>query len=196
MFHQGRGRARAYHVIPLALRTRYVGDAGIAQFLADATGAGSPVAAALAHAQPAGPCGVFPGTDSWTDRPYADGVVLIGDAAGHNDPGIGCGLSIALRDARIVRDLVLAGARRAGDFAAYGVERFERLRRLRLIADLVSAATIEAGNGRAARRRHFAEAMTSMDTAIFPLVLGMFTGPETIPAHRVDEAVLIRMRAT
>jgi flavin-dependent dehydrogenase len=39
--------------------------------------------------------------------------VLIGDAAGHNDPIIGDGLPIALRDARIVRDLVLDGARDA-----------------------------------------------------------------------------------
>jgi menaquinone-9 beta-reductase len=62
--------------------------------------------------------------------------VLIGDAAGHNDPGIGCGLSVAMRDARRVRDLVLAGARSADDFVPYGAERFERIRRLRLIGDL------------------------------------------------------------
>lgn len=195
VFHQGGGRARAYHVVPLALRTRYVGDSGGARFLADATAPGSPVAGALAHALPAGPCGVFPGTDSWTDRHYADGVVLIGDAAGHSDPGIGCGLSIALRDARIVRDLVLAGARRAGDFAPYGVERVERLRRLRLIAELVSAATVDAGAGRAVRRRRFAEAMATMDSGICQLVLGMFAGPETIAADLVDDVVLDHMRA-
>ncbi len=64
LLHQGAGRARAYHVVPLALRTRYVGDGGNARFLADATATGSPIAAALAHARPAGPCGVFPGTDN------------------------------------------------------------------------------------------------------------------------------------
>ncbi len=119
----------------------------------------------------------------------------IGDAAGHNDPGIGCGLSIALRDARIVRDLVLTGARHAGDFAPYGVERVERLRRLRLIADLVSAATVEADAGRATRRRRFAGAMARMDSGICRLMLGMFAGPETIAADLVDDVVLDRMRA-
>ena len=38
--------------------------------------------------------------------PFVPGVVLIGDAAGHDDPIIGQGLSIAYRDVRIVRDLM------------------------------------------------------------------------------------------
>ena len=73
---------------------------------------------ALATARPAGPTAAFSGTDTWTDRPYADGVVLVGDAAGHNDPTAGCGLSIALRDARIVRELIVAGANTAEHFAS------------------------------------------------------------------------------
>jgi 2-polyprenyl-6-methoxyphenol hydroxylase-like FAD-dependent oxidoreductase len=35
-------------------------------------------------------------------------VVLIGDAAGASDPTYGCGLSLALRDARLLRDQLLA----------------------------------------------------------------------------------------
>lgn len=195
LLRQRGGRARAYHVVPLDQRKRYLGDGGTQRFLADASAPGSPLAAALADARPAGPCGAVPGTDTWTDTPYADGVVLIGDAAGHNDPGVGCGLSIAMRDARSVRDLVLAGARCAADFAPYGAERFERLRRLRLIGDLIAAASVEAGADRPARRSHFARALASMDANIFPLVLGMFAGPETIPAHLVGDAVLARIRA-
>ena len=65
----------------------------------------------VARATPAGPCATYPGDDTWTSQPYVDGAVLIGDAAGHNDPIIGQGLSIAMRDARTVRDLVLDGAR-------------------------------------------------------------------------------------
>jgi 2-polyprenyl-6-methoxyphenol hydroxylase-like FAD-dependent oxidoreductase len=195
LLHQGGGRARAYQVVPLAHQARYLGDTACARFLADASAPGSPLAEALAGARPAGPCGVFPGTDTWTDQPYAEGVVLIGDAAGHNDPGIGCGLSIAMRDARTVRDLVLANARRAADFAPYGAERSERLRRLRLIGDLTAAATVEGGEGRTVRRRRFAHAIATKDSEIFPLVLGMFAGPETIPARLVNEAVLERIRA-
>ena len=195
LLRQGRGRARAYHIVPPAHRTRYAGEGGLERFLADATASGSPLAPMLTNARTAGPCGVVPGTDTWTDRPYADGVVLIGDAAGHNDPGAGCGLSIAMRDARLVRDLVLAGARRAEDFAPYGAERLERMRRLRLIGDVVAAATVESDENRSTRRRHFAQAMATMDAEISPLVLGMFAGPETIPAHLANEAVLQRIRS-
>lgn len=194
LIHQGGGRARAYHIVPPEHRTRYAGSGGTARFLADATAPGSPLASALAHAQPAGPCGAIPGSDTWTAQPCADGVVLIGDAAGHNDPSVGCGLSIAMRDARIVRDLILAGACRTADFASYGAERFERMRRLRLIGELIATASVEQGENRSKRRRYFANAMATMDANIFPLVLGMFAGPETIPAHLVSEAVLERIR--
>lgn len=36
------------------------------------------------------------------------GVVLIGDAAGYNDPVLGQGLSIAVRDVRFVAEALLA----------------------------------------------------------------------------------------
>ena len=194
LIRQCNGRARAYHIVPPEHRARYAGEGGAALFLADACAPGSPLVTVLADAKPIGPCGAIPGTDTWTDKPYADGVVLIGDAAGHNDPSVGCGLSIAMRDARMVRDLVLAGACRADDFAPYGAERFERLRRLRLIGDLIAAATVQGGDNRTARRKHFAQAMATKDAAIFPLMLGMFAGPETIPARLVNEAVLDRFR--
>lgn len=195
LINLGGGRARAYHIVPLAQRTRYAGAGGAARFIADARAPGSPLAEVLAQARPAGPCGAIAGTDSWTERPYAPGVVLIGDAAGHNDPTVGCGLSIAMRDARIVRDIILAGAHDAEDFAPYGVERLERMRRLRLIGDLIAAATVEPGANRPQRRQHFAQAVATRDPEIFPLISGMFAGPQTIPAALVNPAVLGRIRA-
>ena len=192
--HQGGGRARAYHVVPPALRVRYAGEAGAARFIADLADAGvEELAAAVAGARPAGPSAAVAGTDTWTDEPCVDGVVLVGDAAGHSDPAIGCGLSIALRDVRLVRDLVLAGARTAADFAPYGEERRERMRRLRLISRLVIGAcvdpAVDPGGDRSARRRALARAMATFDPAVFPLLLAMFIGPETIPAElAVDTA--------
>ncbi|MGC4104767.1 MAG: NAD(P)/FAD-dependent oxidoreductase [Thermomicrobiales bacterium] len=55
-----------------------------------------------------GPAGFFPNADIVVDRTFADGVVLIGDAAGANDPSQGHGLALAFRDVRALRDLVAA----------------------------------------------------------------------------------------
>lgn len=195
MFHQGHGQARAYHVIASDQRHRYAGSDRVARFIDDATRTRVPWAGQLTTAHAAGPCAAFAGTDTWTEHPFADGVVLIGDAAGHNDPTAGCGLSIAMRDVRIVRDLIVAGARRAEHFVPYGVERVERMRRLRLIAALINVASVEPAPNRSARRALFAEAMATMDPQIFGLMLGMFVGPEAIAAHLVDWTVLERLRA-
>lgn len=46
--------------------------------------------------------------------------------------------SVAMRDARLVRDLILNGARHSFDFESYGTERMERMRRLRNLADVVN----------------------------------------------------------
>src|ERR1700679_3172387 len=63
-----------------------------------------PLSEHLANGTPSGPCNSYGNEDTWTDVPYVPGVVLIGDAAGHNDPIIGQGLWIGYRDVRIVRD--------------------------------------------------------------------------------------------
>lgn len=58
-------------------------------------------------AELSGPLGSFEGADVWVDHPYKDGVALIGDAAAANDPCFGCGLSLTLRDVRVLRDALL-----------------------------------------------------------------------------------------
>src|SRR5205814_2105511 len=120
------------------------------RFLTACRQAAYPWSEQVAAGTPAGPCATYPGDDTWTDAPYTDGVVLIGDAAGHNDPIVGQGLSIAMRDARMVRDLVLDGARTAEAFAPYGAERFSRMERLRLVADIIAAAQAEDADNRPA----------------------------------------------
>ncbi len=56
--------------------------------------------------RPAGPTGFFPNADIVSDVIAGDGVVLIGDAAGANDPSQGHGLSLVFRDVRELRDLL------------------------------------------------------------------------------------------
>jgi 2-polyprenyl-6-methoxyphenol hydroxylase-like FAD-dependent oxidoreductase len=194
MFHQGGGRARLYVCVGRSGQRRFAGPGAVARFLAAWRPGCYPLSELVAAGSPAGPCATYPGDDTWTDTPFADGVVLVGDAAGYNDPIVGQGLSIALRDARIVRDLILDGARQPADFAPYGRERSERMRRLRLIADVVSVTFAEDADNRVARRAFLGEKMASMDAEVFPLVVGFMTGPETIPGQLVHPEILDRIR--
>ena len=121
-------------------------------------------------------------------------VVLIGDAAGHNDPIIGQGLSIAYRDVRIVRDLMLENRSWTPDlFQPYAEERRERMRRLRLTASTFSILSVEFGDRARARRAKVREERLRGN---FPDVSpAAFIGPEVLPAEMFDEATLDRLRA-
>jgi 2-polyprenyl-6-methoxyphenol hydroxylase-like FAD-dependent oxidoreductase len=194
LFHQGHGRARAYLVVGKSGQHRFSGRDATDKFLGAVALRTFPWGDSVARGTPAGPCATYPGDDTWTERPFADGVVLVGDAAGWNDPIIGEGLSIAMRDARIVRDLILEGATRATDFAPYGEERVERMRRLRLFADVVSVTFAEDAGNRPARRAWVGERMATMDPELFPLFAGILAGPESAPAELIDDAILDRIR--
>jgi 2-polyprenyl-6-methoxyphenol hydroxylase-like FAD-dependent oxidoreductase len=195
LFHQGHGRARVYLATGTSGQHRFAGRNATARFLEALRLERYPHADIVASATPAGPCATYPGDDTWTADPYRDGVVLIGDAAGYNDPIVGEGLSIAMRDARIVRDLILDGARTAEDFRPYGEERLERMRRLRLVADVISVVSIEDGGNRRARRQWLGEKRSTADPEVIPLLNGAFLGPETIPDGVTDERILDRIRA-
>jgi 2-polyprenyl-6-methoxyphenol hydroxylase-like FAD-dependent oxidoreductase len=194
VFHQRAGRARVYLCTGSSRQHRFSGRTGTEQFLAACNLSCYPWSEQVMTATPAGPCATYAGDDTWTDAPFADGVVLIGDAAGYNDPIIGQGLSIALRDARVVRDLILDGARQGTAFAPYGEERSSRMERLRFIADVIAVAQAEDADNRSARRAMFAEKMAAMDPEIFPLLLGAFAGPETVPGELLDPGILERLR--
>jgi 2-polyprenyl-6-methoxyphenol hydroxylase-like FAD-dependent oxidoreductase len=176
------------------MQHRFAGQDSVAKFMAAWNPSCYPGTEQVAKSTPAGPCATYPGDDTWADVPFAPGVVLIGDAAGYNDPIIGQGLSIAMRDARIVRDLVLDGARQAADFAPYAAERIERMRRLRFGADLMSAVQAEECDNLNARRQLLAEKMGSMDPEVFPIMIGLFAGPETIPGELVDDRIIDSLR--
>jgi 2-polyprenyl-6-methoxyphenol hydroxylase-like FAD-dependent oxidoreductase len=195
MFHQGDGRARAYVCPGLSGQHRFSGPNGTKEFLAACNMACYPWSEQVVNATPIGPCATYPGDDTWTDAPYADGVVLIGDSAGHNDPVVGQGLSIALRDARIVRDLVLNGARTSDAFSSYGAERLGRMERLRLIADVIAVSQAEDAENRSARRAFFLERIVSFDPEIMTMMMGAFGGPETVPDEAIDWGLLDRIRA-
>lgn len=195
LLHQGGGRARAYHVVPLDDRARYAGVGGADALLADLRAGRPEVRELLSNATLAGPCASFQNIESWTDLPARGSVVLVGDAAGQSDPAIGCGLSVAMRDVCTVRDLILAGANTATDFASYGAQRADLLRRLRLIARVMIASVVAPGDDRSARRAWLRSAVAAMDPDVFPLIVGMFAGPESIPTSLVEAGVSPRSLA-
>ena len=156
VFPQGATKVRLYLCYGFEGRARYTGPDRQSNLLATFRSLEClPYRDAIGAARPIGPFNSFSNEDHWTDDPTAPGVVLIGDAAGHNDPIIGQGLSIALRDARIVSDIVRPGAFTREAFRPYLEERAERMRRLRITARLAATVRAEFNAGYAFQRREF-----------------------------------------
>lgn len=195
LFHQGGGRARAYLIPGLSGQHRFAGREATQNFLDAWDFDCFPYSKSIAAGTPAGPCKTYPGDDTWTASPYAPGVVLIGDAAGHNDPIIGQGLSIAMRDARMVRDLVIDGARSPDAFESYGAERVARMKRLRFIADVMSVANSEDAANRRARRDLFASMLANQDPRFLTLLIGAFAEPMSVTDDQIDDSLLAFIRA-
>lgn len=70
-----------------------------------------------------GPVGFFANANIVVERPDMADVVLIGDAAGANDPCQGHGVSLAFHDVRVLRDLFESGMDWAEIPAAFNTER-------------------------------------------------------------------------
>ena len=103
----GRGRSRAYVAYQEGAEFRLQGNENVSRFIEEAKRAES-VATYFESAKPIGPLASFRCGDFWVDHPYKDGVVLIGDAAATTDPAFGQGLSLTVRDVRVLRDHLLS----------------------------------------------------------------------------------------
>ncbi len=187
-FPQGGGRVRVYGGYALDQRKRFSGDDGARLFLDSFRMTSSPNNSHLVGATPAGPLFSYFNNDSWTDTPFAPGVVLIGDAAGWNDPIIGLGLSITYRDVRIVSD-ILKGTDDWSpvSFAPYAEERAERMRRLRFSASLQAALDMEFGDAARERRRRYHEA-SAADPSLGLHSFAVMAGPEVVPPEAFTDA--------
>jgi 2-polyprenyl-6-methoxyphenol hydroxylase-like FAD-dependent oxidoreductase len=190
-FRQHDGLVRMYLGVGESGRHRFAGPGGASAFLDACVVDCVPFSDRLAAGEIAGPCATYPGTESWCDRPFGDGAVLVGDAAGHNNPVIGQGLSIAMRDARTVRDALRGGEWR--DFSEYAAERVERMRRLRLAADIIGAVYSEDTEHRSARHGRLGELQQS-DERMFSVVASVHGGPEVFPGEVFDPELLDLVR--
>jgi 2-polyprenyl-6-methoxyphenol hydroxylase-like FAD-dependent oxidoreductase len=190
---QGAGRARLYLLYPVDQRRRFAGPTGWRAFLGSFPFACLPESECIARATPAGPCASYPMNDTWTDHPIADGLALIGDAAGYSDPHIAQGLSIALRDVRILSELLLAGEDWSqAALRPYVEERAERMRRLRFCNAVATALRGEFGPEARERRRRARQLMQAEPK------LGLWrraylAGPESVPESAFDERVCERL---
>ena len=191
-FPQGNGRVRLYLGLPNSARSTFTGPSGPANFINAFRFDSLPGSEHVSRATVAGPCAAYPGDDTWTDEPFAEGVVLVGDAAGYSDPTIGQGLSIAMRDVRLVADALLGTTDWGpGLFASYAEERRERMRRLRASAELIGRLhVIDDPDACAIRRRAFPKAMS--DPALLMLMVAPIAGPDLAPAGAFEPGVVDR----
>lgn len=188
VFPQGQGRARLYFCYGLDQATRFSGADKERKFLEAFRLSCLPESDLFASAQPAGPCHGYPNADSWIETPLAPGIVLIGDAAGHNDPTIGQGLAIAFRDARLVAEALLSNAGwTTNTFMPYAEERRERMKRLRFVAKQISILGAEFTQEARLRRRRVAERMAA-DPNLRVFILPQLKGPYGVPEHVFDLA--------
>jgi 2-polyprenyl-6-methoxyphenol hydroxylase-like FAD-dependent oxidoreductase len=117
---QGRGCTRAYFAYPSTWEYRIQGKDKVPLLLRESAKSTPFLADAYANARDVGPLASFDTNDSWVDHPYKDGVALIGDAAATSDPCFGQGMSLTMRDVRVLRDSLIANSDwdRAGHFYA------------------------------------------------------------------------------
>lgn len=189
-FPQGEGRVRLYLGFGLDQPRLVSGPEGPTRFLEQfAALTCVPYGDALADATPVSPCATYPNEATWLQDPTAAaGVVFIADAAGWDDPITGQGLSVTLRDVRVLSDLLLADEDwSASMLQPFVKERAERMRRLRFASTFTSVLYNEFGPEADARRIDFAE-RNAADRTLGAGRYAAFVGPEVLPAEAFSQA--------
>jgi 2-polyprenyl-6-methoxyphenol hydroxylase-like FAD-dependent oxidoreductase len=182
IFPQGKDLVRLYACYDFADKAKFTGpgkqDRALQAFRLNCL----PLADAILAGTPIGPFYSYSNEDHWVDDPTAPGVVLIGDAAGHNDPVTGQGVSITARDVRLVSDILLSnkGSWTRDDFRPYVEERRERMRRLRIAGRLAAKVRVEFGPDARNRRARVAQRFAAGQLSPLPATL---IGPERLPAE-------------
>jgi 2-polyprenyl-6-methoxyphenol hydroxylase-like FAD-dependent oxidoreductase len=177
MFPQGDGRAR-YYFGARSSEQKTAGDKDIPRFIEESIKAGMP-REYFEGAQPAGPLAAFSGADSWVDHPYREGVALLGDAAAQSDQTWGQGMAMTFRDARILRDALLASDDWDGAGNAYAAEHSRHFDALHTVEGWFTALMMEPGSEADARRAR-ALPVLAMDQS--RLHDAFFSGPDYAPA--------------
>jgi 2-polyprenyl-6-methoxyphenol hydroxylase-like FAD-dependent oxidoreductase len=179
-FPQQGGQSRLYFCFPTDQQSRFAGAEGPRRFLDACRLECLEPVARWWTARPAGPCGTFPGEDSRVSHPLVEGVVLIGDAAGYENPLQGQGLSMALQDVYDLSEVLLAAKLPQANLEAYAERRTARKR----LVDLGTVLEVWTNEGcvvqdpeERAARNEFIEG----DEVLTALQLCFMTGIESLP---------------
>ncbi|MBY8889355.1 FAD-dependent monooxygenase [Streptomyces sp. PTM05] len=197
VFPRAGAQARLYLLHDPAQKGRFSGPNRHAEFLEAFRFSCIPNSEMFAAATPSASCAFYPMNDSWTDTPpYTEGAVLIGDAAGWTDPVIGQGLSIALRDARMIWDILRTSTdwSDADTFGSYGHERRVRMARLRISANVRTTINMTFTPEGAARRKAYAAAWPT-DEVLAGSRIATFKGPFNVPGESFEPEVIERIFA-
>jgi len=98
------------------------GKNAIADFVSANIAAGAPTNWYASDFRVAGPLASYDAADRWVPHTHRAGFVLIGDAAASNDPCFGCGLSLTLRDVRVLADYLCTTGNWSAAADAYAEE--------------------------------------------------------------------------
>jgi len=177
---QGGGRVRMYLCYHDATQARFQGPGVLARFVDGCKKTGAS-AALFENARQVGPLATFGCAHSWVDHPYRDGVALVGDTATSSDPTWGQGLSLTLRDARVLRDHLMQSDDWDAAGHAYAEKHDGYAGRLHTFHKWMTAMYLAAGPDADARRAR-AMPLIAKDPSRQPDAL--FVGPD-LP---VDEA--------
>ena len=148
---QGGGRVRAYLTQTKATGVRLQGAANLPRFIEESVRSGAP-AEWYAGAKAVGPLATFDGADTWVEHPYKEGVVLLGDAAATSDPAWGQGLSLTVRDVRVLRDYLLSHENWDKAGHAYAAEHDRHYGVIHQVENWLSQMFFETGPAAEARR--------------------------------------------
>lgn len=179
-FPQRDGQSRLYFSFPTNQRSRFAGPDGARRFLDTCALDCLQDVAAWSEARQAGPCATFPGEDSRAASLLAEGLVLIGDAAGYENPLQGQGLSMAFQDVWELSEALLETGTANAELRGYAERRVVRKR----LADIGTVLEVWTNEGciaqqpeERAARNEFVEA----DEVLSALQSCFMTGFDALP---------------
>lgn len=174
---------RAYLASRPENSVRLSGPAHFDTFLEECSRSGLPEGL-LDGARQVGPLATFDGADSWVEHPYGNGVVLVGDAAATSDPTWGQGLSLGLRDVRVLRDALLANDEWDAAGHAYATAHDDCYAKVHTATSWYTEVLLKPGTESDALR---ARVLPLMESDPFVLPDTLISGPDLAPpteAHR------------